>query len=360
MFQRRSEGAAQSEPTLRAPWAHSKLTRLTAFSARFGLMVAIPAALVAILVEKLVSMIVPAAGAVMAIEGLQAAWGTISRIIAALSAFMAFLLAIKGGSAGALFAAVLASAAVVVLDFVANWLLKKLASAARKVGAKLKGLAAKFKSKRKAKRDAQAPKKQHHDPHDAHDKTAQKKHDEHDEAHKDNKDEKKEADKQKRLAEAGRAIRPKLAALIAKRPSKLRVRGQLVVWKLRYRLTELRMEDHGNRVDFIAKVNPEEKVGNAEDTPLGEELKKAESPQTGFYYRGDDEGRPGDSVGVPLTDETPLPEHKSSSTTCIRKRRTRRSEPPAAETTTPGRPRRSFRSRRSSAPGPEGQPSSRG
>jgi Domain of unknown function (DUF4157) len=61
-----------------------------------ALLVAIPAALVAILVEKLVSMIVPAAGALMAIiEGLQAAWGTISRIIAAFAAFMAFLLAVK-------------------------------------------------------------------------------------------------------------------------------------------------------------------------------------------------------------------------------------------------------------------------
>jgi hypothetical protein len=113
-----------------------------------ALMVAIPVALIAILVEKLVSMIVPAAGALMAIiEGLQAAWGTLSRIIAAFSAFMAFLIAVKSGGAGALFAAVLASVAVAVLDFVANWLLKKLASAARKVGARLKGLAEKFKRK---------------------------------------------------------------------------------------------------------------------------------------------------------------------------------------------------------------------
>src|SRR6185295_16590244 len=125
-----------------------------------ALLVAVPAALVAILVEKLVSMIVPAAGALIAIiEGLQAAWGTISRIIAAFAAFMAFLLAVKSGGAGALFAAVLASAAVVVLDFVANWLLKKLARAARKVGEKLKGLEEKFKAKRKAKRDAKAANK---------------------------------------------------------------------------------------------------------------------------------------------------------------------------------------------------------
>ena len=88
------------------------------------------------------------------IEGLQAAWGTVSRILAAVSAFVAFLLAVKGGSAGPLFATLLAAAAIVGLDFVANWLLKKLASAARKVGAKLKGLAEKFKAKRKAKKAA--------------------------------------------------------------------------------------------------------------------------------------------------------------------------------------------------------------
>jgi hypothetical protein len=261
-----------------------------------ALMVAIPSALIAILIEKLVAMIVPAAGAVMAvIEGLQAAWGTISRIIAALSAFMAFLLAVKGGVAGALFAAVLASAAVVVLDFVANWLLKKLASAARKVGAKLKGLAEKFKAKRKAKKDAKA--KKHHDDHDAKDKD-----------HGKDKDKKKEEDKRKRLADAVRDIRPKLAALIAKQPSKLRVRGQLLAWKLRHRLTELRMDPHGKGLEFVAKINPEENVGSAEEIPLGEELKTAESPRAGFYYRGDDEWRPGQSVGVPIDENTPSPD----------------------------------------------------
>src|SRR4029079_8736250 len=117
-----------------------------------ALIVAIPAALIMILMEKLVAMIVPAAGALMAIiEGLHAAGGTISRIIAAFAAFMAFLLAVKSGGAGPLFATVLASAAVVVLDFVANWVLRKLAGPARKVGDKLKGMAEKFKGKGKAK-----------------------------------------------------------------------------------------------------------------------------------------------------------------------------------------------------------------
>jgi hypothetical protein len=117
-----------------------------------ALIVAIPIALVAILIEKLVSMIVPAAGAVLAIiEGLQAAWGTISRIIAAFGAFMAFLLAVQGGGAGPLFATALAAAAIVLLDFVSNWLLRKLAGPARKVGARLKGMGDKLKNKVKGK-----------------------------------------------------------------------------------------------------------------------------------------------------------------------------------------------------------------
>jgi hypothetical protein len=49
-----------------------------------GIKSAIPPALIQILIEKVISMIVPAAGAVLAIiEGLQAAWGTVSRVIQA-------------------------------------------------------------------------------------------------------------------------------------------------------------------------------------------------------------------------------------------------------------------------------------
>ena len=119
-----------------------------------ALMTAIPAALIAVLVEKVLSMIIPAAGAVIAIiEGLQAAWGAVSRIIAAFSAFMAFLLAVESGSAGPLFATALAAGVVVVLDFVSNWLLKKLMRAARKVGAKLKGMAQRFRQRRRGGRD---------------------------------------------------------------------------------------------------------------------------------------------------------------------------------------------------------------
>jgi Skp family chaperone for outer membrane proteins len=228
-----------------------------------ALLVAIPAALVAILVEKLVSMIVPAAGALMAIiEGLQAAWGTISRIIAAFAAFMAFLLAVKSGGAGPLFAAVLAGAAVVVLDFVANWLLKKLASAARKVGAKLKGLAEKFKSKRKAKKDAKAGKQ--HDEHEA------KKHQEHDEKNKRNDhDEKKREDekKQERLNKAVQELPPKITAVLAKRPGRLMFRGRLLLWRTQYRLTALNVNTHEERFDVEAVVNPRAKLAEGYSYP---------------------------------------------------------------------------------------------
>ena len=62
-------------------------------------------------IEKLVSMIVPAAGALMADHrGPAAAWGTISRILAAFERVLAFLLAVKGGRAGPQFAAALAAA----------------------------------------------------------------------------------------------------------------------------------------------------------------------------------------------------------------------------------------------------------
>ncbi|MCB8745457.1 hypothetical protein LHU53_00885 [Rhodoferax sp. U2-2l] len=116
-----------------------------------ALKAAIPTALIQLLIEKVVAMIVPAAGAVMAIiEGLQAAWGTVQRLIAALGKFVSFLKAVKSGGAGPSFAELLASAAVVVIDFVANWLLKKLRGPASKVGARVKAIAQKIMAKMKA------------------------------------------------------------------------------------------------------------------------------------------------------------------------------------------------------------------
>ena len=125
---------------------------------------AIPSALMQILIEKLVAMIVPAAGAIMVIiEGLQAAWGTVQRIIQAIDAFVSFLKMVKSGNAGPAFANVLAMAAIVVIDFVSNWLLTKLKAAGKAIAGKLKKIAARLfgkgKNKRKAKNKPSTPSK---------------------------------------------------------------------------------------------------------------------------------------------------------------------------------------------------------
>jgi hypothetical protein len=238
-----------------------------------ALKAAIPSALIQLLIEKVVAMIVPAAGAVMAIiEGLQAAWGTVQRIIAALGKFVSFLKAVKAGGAGPQFAELLAAAAIVVIDFVANWLLKKLRGPASKVGSKVKAIAQKimakvkaalkkvggalkkvagkiggvfkkggkkfadWRAKRKAKRDAKKAGKK--DPN-------QKKKD-------------KKEDKQARFDKAMNALRPQLQSMASGGAfSGLVLKGKLLFWRLRYRLTALSLVGSGDSLQVHAKLNPE-------------------------------------------------------------------------------------------------------
>ncbi|MFJ8622355.1 DUF4157 domain-containing protein [Kitasatospora sp. NPDC093550] len=110
-----------------------------------AIVAALPGMIVSIVVEKLVSLIVPAAGAIMAIiEGLVAAWNTISKIVAAIGKFVTFLKAVKSGSAACLFADVVAAGVVALLDFISNFLLSKLKGAGKAVGSKLKAIAQKI------------------------------------------------------------------------------------------------------------------------------------------------------------------------------------------------------------------------
>jgi hypothetical protein len=110
-----------------------------------ALKAAIPMVLVQLLIEKLVAMIVPAAGAILTIiEGLRAAWGTVSRIIAAFALFFIFLKAVKTGNAAGPFATALAAAGIVVIDFVANWLLIRLQKPAGAIAGRLKAMAQKI------------------------------------------------------------------------------------------------------------------------------------------------------------------------------------------------------------------------
>jgi|GEM_PF-6594771 len=106
---------------------------------------AIPPALIQILIEQLVVLIVPAAGLVLKIiEGLQAAWGTVSRILQAMQKFITFLKAVKSGQSGPQFGQLLAAAGVILIDFVANWLLKRVRGAASKVAGKIREIAKKI------------------------------------------------------------------------------------------------------------------------------------------------------------------------------------------------------------------------
>ncbi|GGR31529.1 eCIS core domain-containing protein [Streptomyces netropsis] len=111
-----------------------------------ALVQSLPAIIISIVVEKVVSMIVPAAGAIMTIiQGLMAAWGTISKIIAAFGKFFGFLKAVKGGvGAACLFAQAVAAGVVALFEFITNFLLSRLKLAAKGVGGRLKAMAQKI------------------------------------------------------------------------------------------------------------------------------------------------------------------------------------------------------------------------
>ncbi|HEV7975026.1 eCIS core domain-containing protein [Amycolatopsis sp.] len=110
-----------------------------------AIIASLPMIIITVVIERLVSLIIPAAGAVLAvIQGLMAAWGTISKILAAIGAFMAFLKAVKAGQAACLFAKAVAAGVVALLEFITNFLMAKLASAAKGVGRSLKGIASKI------------------------------------------------------------------------------------------------------------------------------------------------------------------------------------------------------------------------
>lgn len=110
-----------------------------------ALVQSLPMIIISIVVEKVISMIVPAAGAILTIvQGLMAAWGTISRIIAAFGKFFTYLKAVKAGPAACLFAEAVAAGVVALLEFITNFLLSRLKMAAKGVGGRLKAMAQKI------------------------------------------------------------------------------------------------------------------------------------------------------------------------------------------------------------------------
>jgi len=234
-----------------------------------GIKSAIPAVLIGILIEKVVSMIVPAAGTVLLIiEGLQAAWGTVSRILQAFERFMAFLKAVKTGQAGPPFGAAVAAAGVVVIDFVSNWLLKRLRGPASKVALKIKEIAKKIGNKVKkavkklgkkggklkdkffGKKGGKGDKDKGHGR-------------ESDRDRKDNKENQEDKDRknQEKLDKAVRELQPKIHALLGRGVSGIRLRGQLAIWRVQHGLSRLYIEKQGaDHFQIVAQVNPKANV----------------------------------------------------------------------------------------------------
>ncbi|MFF5274088.1 DUF4157 domain-containing protein [Streptomyces sp. NPDC000133] len=110
-----------------------------------AIIASLPMMIASIVIEKVVSMIVPAAGAILTIvQGLMAAWQSISSILSAFSKFWAYLKAVKAGPAACLFAEAVAAGIVALLDFIANFLMIRLSSATKGVGKRLKAISEKI------------------------------------------------------------------------------------------------------------------------------------------------------------------------------------------------------------------------
>ncbi|MEU9112631.1 DUF4157 domain-containing protein [Streptomyces sp. NPDC048483] len=110
-----------------------------------AIIASLPMMIAALVVEKVVSMIIPAAGAILTIvQGLMAAWQSVSAILAAFGKFFAFLKAVKAGPAACLFAEAVAAGVVALLELITNLLLARLGRAAKGVGKRLKAMAQKI------------------------------------------------------------------------------------------------------------------------------------------------------------------------------------------------------------------------
>ncbi|HEX7151245.1 MAG TPA: hypothetical protein VF618_07135 [Thermoanaerobaculia bacterium] len=229
-----------------------------------ALKAAIPMMLIQLLVEKLVAMIVPAAGAVMAIvEGLQAAWGTVSQIIAAIGKFIAFLKAVKTGGAGPQFAAAVASAAVAVIEFVSNWLLAKLITPAKKVGGKVKAMAGRIMAKLKkiGQKIARAAKKVVGKIKKGLKKAGRKlglgK-----KKGKKSRTKKDKENAQARLDKAMAKIVPAVESMSGNGVPRLFLSARLMYWRVRYRLTSLTLVGKGAAIQVQGSINPSAKKGS--------------------------------------------------------------------------------------------------
>ncbi|MFE1364773.1 hypothetical protein ACFW84_11080 [Streptomyces anulatus] len=79
-------------------------------------------------------------------------------------------------------------------------------------------------------------------------------------------------EKQQRLNRAISALKPKVAALIGRQVTELRLKAHLFAWRKQYRLSSLTVRSDGDSADVVAKVNPEGKVAEKIVSKIGPDL----------------------------------------------------------------------------------------
>ncbi|MER5768758.1 DUF4157 domain-containing protein [Streptomyces sp. NPDC001985] len=110
-----------------------------------AIIASLPMMIASLVIEKVVSMLVPAAGAILTIvQGLMAAWQSLSSILTAFGKFWAYLRAVRAGPAACLFAEAVAAGIVALLDFLTNFLMIRLESATKGVGKRLRAMSEKI------------------------------------------------------------------------------------------------------------------------------------------------------------------------------------------------------------------------
>jgi hypothetical protein len=229
-----------------------------------ALKAAIPMMLIEVLVEKLAALIAPAVGGVMIIiEGLQAAWGSVSAILAAISKFMTFLKAVKSGNAGPQFANAVAAGAVAVIDFLSNFLLAKLMRPARKVGSKVKAMASRIMAtlKKVGQKIGKAAKKVVAKIKKGAKKLGLGKKRKGAKKSRTKKDKEKAED---RLNKAMHVIAPAVQSMARKGTPGLILRAKFLYWKTRFRLSRVAMVGSGADARLVVEANPKKELTLAE------------------------------------------------------------------------------------------------
>ncbi|MEU9449262.1 DUF4157 domain-containing protein [Streptomyces sp. NPDC048277] len=98
-----------------------------------------------IVITKVVAKLIPGAGWVMAvIDAIRTAIGALGAILQAMGAVISWLLAVRQGGAGLLFAKAVAAGVVALLELAYQYLLNAIGKYVAKVGRRLKGIAAKL------------------------------------------------------------------------------------------------------------------------------------------------------------------------------------------------------------------------